>query len=66
MWKRSLPDFAGGACTEMRKWKKPWPRYSMTQIIMDLLLYGLRYLSKARSGAKLQQDLHTRTRGELR
>ena len=51
---RWLPDFQwrpwGAACAAMRSSKKPWPRYSMTLIMMEPVLYGLRCSSRARSG----------------
>ena len=40
-----------GACAAMRSSKKLWPRYNTTHITMQQVLYGLKCLSKARSGA---------------
>ena len=50
MWERLLPDLAwrpvlaGLCCNE--EFKKPWPRYSMTHIKMEQVLYGFKSSSK--------------------
>ena len=55
LWERLLPDFAwrpvrGGLCCN-EEFKKSWPRYSMTHIKMEPVLYGLKCSSKASLGA---------------
>ena len=39
-----------GACVAMRSLKKQWPRYCMTLIVMELVLYGLRFSSRKSVG----------------
>ena len=40
----------GEACVAMRSSKKPWPRYIMTLIMMEPVLYGSRCSSRESSG----------------
>ena len=46
-----------GACVTIRR-SKPWLRYSMTHIIMESILYGLKCSAKARSGATALPGSH--------
>ena len=39
-----------GACVATRISRKPWPRYSLTNLMMDPVFYGLRCSSRASSG----------------
>ena len=41
---------ASRACVAMRSLKKQWPRYCMTLIVMELVLYGLRFSSRKSVG----------------
>ena len=45
-----------GLCAAMRSSKKPWPRCSMTHIIMEPALNGLKCSSNARSGRRAWRD----------
>ena len=44
----------GGACAATRISKKPWSRYSLTNLMTESVLYGLRCSSRASSGGTMR------------